>query len=237
METSTNIPQETEAQPQQTRRRRKQRLTALGVFSLALAVLAFAGHWVPFLNNIAFFIAVVGALLGFLAIICCASGRRSGMGVSVTAFILNVIAVILVIMVQLNGIGYFDSILTSWSEDGKTVTTRDGLTVTLGEIENVKTDDRSGKQRTRIELSLANDGDDAIAINAWDWRAQNSDGETLSYCVEEDGVALSDFTLEPGSGGVTDIYFDGAVVQLEYYGQGGILKSYPTAKWGISTKQ
>ncbi len=63
--------------------------SGLGISALILGILAIPIAWVPFVSKLAFLLALVGLVLGIIAILDIRKGKASGQGLTVAAIVLS----------------------------------------------------------------------------------------------------------------------------------------------------
>ncbi|MCI7551329.1 MAG: DUF4190 domain-containing protein [Actinomycetaceae bacterium] len=74
--------------------------SVIGIVSLVLAIVAILGSWIPLLNNISFFIAIVALILGIIAIVSIHKGKKTGKGLVITAIAISALAIVVVLVTQ-----------------------------------------------------------------------------------------------------------------------------------------
>lgn len=77
-----------------------ERKSGLAIAGLIIAILAILGAWVPILNNVSFFFALVALVFGIIGLTAIKKGKRVGQGLAVATIILAVIAGIVVLATQ-----------------------------------------------------------------------------------------------------------------------------------------
>ena len=76
--------------------------SGLGIAALVLGILAILSSWIPIINNLAGLLALVGVILGAIAIYKTRpSGKSTGRGIAIAGTILSAVALIIVIATQI----------------------------------------------------------------------------------------------------------------------------------------
>lgn len=70
----------------------KQSRSGLAIAALVLGIVAMATSFLPIINNISFFIALVGLILAIIGIVGIRKGRAGGMGIGVAGLVLCIVA-------------------------------------------------------------------------------------------------------------------------------------------------
>lgn len=74
--------------------------SGLAIASLIIGVLAIIGSWLPILNNISFFFAIVGLILGIVGLFAVLKGKKSGKGLAIAGVVLNLLAIVITLATQ-----------------------------------------------------------------------------------------------------------------------------------------
>lgn len=77
-----------------------ERTSGLAIAGFIIAILALLGSWVPILNNVSFFFAVISLVLGIIGLVAIRKGKRVGQGLAVATIILSVLTFVVVIATQ-----------------------------------------------------------------------------------------------------------------------------------------
>lgn len=72
----------------------------MAIAGFIIAILAILGSWVPILNNVSFFFAIVSLILGVIGLIGIRKGKRVGQGLAVATIILSVLTFVVVLATQ-----------------------------------------------------------------------------------------------------------------------------------------
>lgn len=70
----------------------KQARSGLAIAALVLGIVALATSFLPIINNISFFIALVGLILAIIGIVGIRKGKAGGMGIGVAGLVLCIVA-------------------------------------------------------------------------------------------------------------------------------------------------
>lgn len=71
----------------------KQPRSALAIAGLVLGILGLVTSLLPFINNVSFFVALIGAALAIAGLVTCMRGKRAGKGLAIGAIVVNVVAI------------------------------------------------------------------------------------------------------------------------------------------------
>lgn len=92
-----------------------ERKSGIAIAGFIIAILAILGSWVPILNNVSFFFAVISLIFGIVGFIAIRKGKRVGQGLAVATIVLSVITMGVVIASQ----AFYGKVL---DDAGKSVT-------------------------------------------------------------------------------------------------------------------
>lgn len=70
------------------------------IVALVLGVIALISSWVPFINNLSFIFALVGAVFAVVGLMGTLRGKKSGRGLAIASVVVNVAAVAIVLATQ-----------------------------------------------------------------------------------------------------------------------------------------
>lgn len=94
----------------------QKKTSGLAVAGLVLGILAAVTSFLPIINNLSFFIALVGLILALVALIGAVKGKNSSKGMAIAGVVLGVISIIVVLVTQ----AAYSSALKSVSENLET---------------------------------------------------------------------------------------------------------------------
>ncbi len=77
-----------------------ERTSGLAISGFIIAILALLGAWVPIVNNVSFFFAVIALIFGIVGFRSIKKGKRVGQGLATATIIISIIAGIVVIATQ-----------------------------------------------------------------------------------------------------------------------------------------
>ena len=77
-----------------------ERTSGLAIAGFIIAILAILGSWVPILNNVSFFFAIISLIFGIIGLIAIRKGKRIGQGLAVATIILSVLTFVVVLAMR-----------------------------------------------------------------------------------------------------------------------------------------
>jgi hypothetical protein len=77
-----------------------ERTSGLAIAGFIIAVLAILGSWVPIINNVSFFFAIVALVMGIIGLRAIRKGKRVGQGLAVATIILSILTCVVVLATQ-----------------------------------------------------------------------------------------------------------------------------------------
>lgn len=77
-----------------------ERTSGLAIAGFIIAILALLGSWVPIVNNVSFFFAIVSLIFGIIGFRAIKKGKRVGQGLAVATIILSVLTAVVVLSSQ-----------------------------------------------------------------------------------------------------------------------------------------
>lgn len=232
----------------------KQHRSGLAIAGLIIGILALLTSLMPFINNISFFVALIGAALAIAGMVSCVRGKRAGKGLAGIAIVVNVVAVAAVLMSQsMYGAAVDDAMngpqaVQSSEGDGKQkevqeqpvselaigskVELENGLSVTVNEVASglVNFD---GAEVTRVNVTYENNGDEPISFNSYDWKGENETGvrsDTTYFSDEENAINYGDLSVGGSVSG--NVYFDGTLTKVLYFSSP--FADDPAATWIVA---
>lgn len=239
----------------------KQRRSGLAIAGLVLGIIALLTSLLPIINNMSFFVALVGAVLAIIGLVACMRGKRAGKGLAIAAVAVNVISIVAVIASQgmysaaiddaMNGP---QAVQESQDEDaaeddaseskpddsadekklavGSSVELSNGMTVSVDEIVPGLTN-YDGATLTGVRVTYVNNSDEALSFNSYDWKGESANG------VQSDATYYSEATEELSYGDLSAggtvsgyVYFEGDLSNVLYFSSP--FADGPAATWGVA---
>jgi flagellar hook assembly protein FlgD len=74
--------------------------SGMAIAGLILGIIALITSWMPFLNNMSFFIALVGVVLAIVGVVSTVKGTHSGKALAIVAIVINIVAMAAVLAAQ-----------------------------------------------------------------------------------------------------------------------------------------
>lgn len=230
------------------------RRSGIAIAGLIVGVLALITSLLPFINNISFFVALIGAALAIAGMVSCVRGKRTGKGLAGIAIAVNVVAAVAVLVSQgMYGAAVDDALngpqaVQSSEGDGKKeeaeelpadelavgfkVELENGLSVTVNEVTSGLAN-FDGTEATRVNVTYENNGDEPVSFNAYDWKGENETGvrsDATYFDGEENAIGYGD--LSAGGSVSGNIYFGGALSKVLYFSSP--FADDPAATWIVA---
>lgn len=239
----------------------KQPRSGLTIAGLILGIIALLTSLLPIINNMSFFVALVGAVLAIIGLVACMRGKRAGKGLAIAAVVVNVISIVAVIASQSMYSAAIDDAMNgpqavqeSQDEDaaednaseskpddsagekklavGASVELSNGMTVSVDEIVPGLTN-YDGATLTGVRVMYANNSDEALSFNSYDWKGESASG------VQSDATYYSEATEELSYGDLSAggtvsgyVYFEGDLSNVLYFSSP--FADGPAATWGVA---
>ncbi len=239
----------------------KQPRSGLTIAGLILGIIALLTSLLPIINNMSFFVALVGAVLAIIGLVACMRGKRAGKGLAIAAVVVNVISIVAVIASQSMYSAAIDDAMNgpqavqeSQDEDaaednaseskpdysagekklavGASVELSNGMTVAVDEIVPGLTN-YDGATLTGVRVTYANNSDEALSFNSYDWKGESASG------VQSDATYYSEATEELSYGDLSAggtvsgyVYFEGDLSNVLYFSSP--FADGPAATWGVA---
>ncbi len=239
----------------------KQPRSGLAIAGLVLGIIALLTSLLPIINNMSFFVALVGAVLAIIGLVACMRGKRAGKGLAIAAVVVNVISIVAVIASQSMYSAAIDDAMNgpqavqeSQDEDaaednaseskpddsadekklavGSSVELSNGMTVAVDEIVPGLTN-YDGATLTGVRVTYANNSDEALSFNSYDWKGESASG------VQSDATYYSEATEELSYGDLSAggtvsgyVYFEGDLSNVLYFSSP--FADGPAATWGVA---
>lgn len=239
----------------------KQPRSGLAIAGLVLGIIALLTSLLPIINNMSFFVALVGTVLAIIGLVACMRGKRAGKGLAIAAVVVNVISIVAVIASQSMYSAAIDDAMNgpqavqeSQDEDaaednaseskpddsadekklavGSSVELSNGMTVAVDEIVSGLTN-YDGATLTGVRVTYANNSDEALSFNSYDWKGESASG------VQSDATYYSEATEELSYGDLSAggtvsgyVYFEGDLSNVLYFSSP--FADGPAATWGVA---
>lgn len=239
----------------------KQPRSGLAIAGLVLGIIALLTSLLPIINNMSFFVALVGAVLAIIGLVACMRGKRAGKGLAIAAVVVNVISIVAVIASQSMYSAAIDDAMNgpqavqeSQDEDaaednaseskpddsagekklavGASVELSNGMTVAVDEIVPGLTN-YDGATLTGARVTYVNNSDEALSFNSYDWKGESASG------VQSDATYYSEATEELSYGDLSAggtvsgyVYFEGDLSNVLYFSSP--FADGPAATWGVA---
>lgn len=239
----------------------KQPRSGLAIAGLVLGIIALLTSLLPIINNMSFFVALVGAVLAIIGLVACMRGKRAGKGLAIAAVVVNVISIVAVIASQSMYSDAIDDAMNgpqavqeSQDEDaaednaseskpddsagekklavGASVELSNGMTVAVDEIVPGLTN-YDGATLTGVRVTYVNNSDEALSFNSYDWKGESASG------VQSDATYYSEATEELSYGDLSAggtvsgcVYFEGDLSNVLYFSSP--FADGPAATWGVA---
>ncbi len=231
--------------------------SAMAVAGLAVGIVALLTSFIPIVNNVSFFVALLGLVFAVIGLVAAVRGRRSGKGLAVAGIAVSVVAAVVVLATQslygaildqafeevasgsavtsvLSGDGQEDGASSAEAQDlavGSAVQLENGLSVSVDEVQAGLVN-YDGSTVTGVRVTYTNGGSSEASFNVYDWKGQDAQGaQQYTTYYSEASDSLSSGTLAPGGTVTGMIYFDGDLSKVLYYSS--LLASSATASWTV----
>lgn len=239
----------------------KQPRSALAIAGLVLGILGLVTSLLPFINNVSFFVALIGAALAIAGLVTCMRGKRAGKGLAIGAIVVNVVAIGAVLASQSMYGAAIDSAMegpqaveATQSGDkakdekgkgddakkdsakdlavGSVVDLQNGLSVSVDEVVPGLTN-FDGAAMTGVRVTYANNGEEPASFSEYDWKGENASGvrSDTSY-YSEATEGLSYGDLASGGTVTGFIYFEEGATKVMYFSSP--FADEPAASWIIA---
>lgn len=235
--------------------------SVMGAIGLVLAVISAATSFMPIINNISFFLALISAILSMVAVVSCVRGKKSGKGVSIAGLIISVLSIVVVLATQSMYSAAIDDAVAgpdvsgvstqSGGDDtskdkgkgddasdaqdlavGTSIDLEDGLSVTVDAVDTSIVN-YDGSPLVGVQVTYVNNSDKSADYNMYDWKGEDAQGAQENSTFYSDGdKELSSGSLAPGGTKTGFLYFKEGTVKALYYSS--VLSDGPAASWSIA---
>lgn len=208
----------------------KPSMSGMAITAFVLGIISFSTSFVPIVNNLSAFLALLGVIFGIIGTVVTCKGKKRGKAFGIIALVLNVLAIVLVLASQ----NYYGEQLDNLAGNpakgtkgattahvGEPLTLDNNLEITVVSVEGgLKNYD--GSAITKVVVKYVNNGKNEVSYNTLDWKAENSSGAQTNITMYSDGQlstnadSLSSGKLAPGGTVSGTMYFKGDVVKMLY---------------------
>lgn len=245
-----------------TQKEQGQSISALAIVGLVLAIIALLVSFVPIVNNGAFVLGLVGAVLAIVGIVKTGAGKRRGRGMAVAGLVIAVLSVVIVLVTQSMYSAAIDSVTngaqptdassssaapaastdaassSASSADysnmapGQSVDLDNGLSVSVDKVE-AGLSNYDGSKVTQVTVTYKNNGSSNASFNAFDWKASDANGAQRDETYyASQENALNSGTLSAGGTVTGTVAFEGDITKVYYYSS--IVQSDSNIAWAVS---
>lgn len=221
------------------------------IVALVLGIVAIVMSWMPFINNIAFFIGAIGLIVAIVGVIGVLRGKKTGKVLAIVALVVNIASIAIVFGTQSMYSAAIDEAMngpsaTGTSESagddepasftdlavGTSVDLENGLTVSVDAVQT-GLENYDGSTVIGVQVTYTNNGEESASYNPYDWKGEDAQGaqEYTTYYSEATNE-LSSGTLAAGGTVTGTIYFEGDTAKALYFGS--IASDEPTASWTLA---
>lgn len=227
--------------------------SGLAISALVVGIVSTVGSFVPVVNNVSFFVALVALGLGIAGIVSTGSkSGKKGRSFAISGIVLSVVSIAIVLISQSVYVSMFNDFTSTMQNGrkpiaqslssgekidyenmaiGESVTLDNGLRVTL-ESYDVFQPEYSSSVLTRVKVSYTNTGNEKASFNVFDWKAVNTSGVEKSMAAWDDGSGLGSGDLQPGgTASGTVCFMDDDVSKVYYYNS--IIQSNSSIAWKL----
>ena len=195
-------------------------MSGLAIAGLVVAGVALLTSFVPIVNNAAFVLALVAAVLAIVGIVKTGAGKRRGRGMAVAGLVIAVLSVVIVLVTYSN------------MAVGQAVDLDNGLSVSVDSVQTGLAN-YDGSTVTQITVTYKNNGSSNVSFNSYDWKASDANGaqrDETYYTSQEN--ALDYGTLSAGGTVTGTVAFEGDIAKVYYYSS--IVQSDSNIAWTLS---
>ncbi len=203
-----------------------ERKSGLAIAGFIIAILAILGSWVPILNNVSFFFAIISLIFGIIGFVAIKKGKRVGQGLAVATIILSVVTGGIVVATQL----FYGKVVDGVSKS---------VTDSVNDFDGTNTD-KLLKNSVDVTLGafLFNPGEEAAYTyddtTELPLTIKNKASEKASYSVKIEAVDASGTRIADDTVYVTDLNSGQSVSEKVFkYVDSGKLEALKTATFKI----
>ena len=245
-----------------TQKEQGQSTSGLAIAGLVVAILALLISFIPIVNNAAFVLGLVGAVLAIVGVVQTGAGKRRGRGMAVAGLVIAVLSVVIVLVTQSMYSAAIDSVTdgaqpTSASSSsasqaassdaasssassadysnmavGQAVDLDNGLSVSVDKVETGLAN-YDGSTVTQITVTYKNNGSSNASFNMFDWKAADANGaQRDTTYYDKQENELNSGTLSAGGTVTGTLAFEGDIAKVYYYSS--IVQSDSNIAWTLS---
>ncbi len=203
-----------------------ERTSGLAIAGFIIAILAILGSWVPILNNVSFFFAIISLIFGIIGFIAIKKGKKVGQGLAIATIILSILTGVVVLATQ----SFYGKVADKVSNS---------VTETVNDFDGTNTDKLL---KTSVDVTLGefvfNPGAEA-GFNYDDTTElpvtiKNKSSEKASYTVKIEAVGADGTRIADDTVYVSDLKPGQSVSEKAFkYVESGKLEALKTATFKI----
>lgn len=152
--------------------------SAMAITGLVLGIIAIATSLLPFINNMSFIVALLGAVFSIVGVVGCVRGTRRGKGMAIAALVINILAFVLVLASQS---AYSAAIDDALSGPDVASVSADASADDAGTVDDVSAGDDAAQQTDGLAVGSTVELENglAVTVNSVQGGVQDYDGSEL----------------------------------------------------------
>lgn len=235
-------------------------LSAMAVTGFVLGIVALVLSAVPFVNNFAFLLVLLGLPFSIVGLVAAGRKKKRGKALAIAGIVLCSLSLVVVIVSQsaysaaveeafsgssVAGVSDAppsqnaqgdaspaDAVDYSSLAIGSAAELRNGLTVRVDSVQTGLVN-YDGSPVTGVTVTYANNGSREASFNPFDWKGQDGSGAQRTTTYYSNGEnALNSGTLAAGGTVSGNVYFDGDIAKVLYYSS--VFSSSSQVAWNVS---
>ncbi|WP_165044233.1 DUF5067 domain-containing protein [Adlercreutzia sp. ZJ138] len=181
-------------------------MTIAGVVGLIAGIVALATSFMPIINNVSFFVALIGAVFAIVGIVSSSKGKRRGKALSIAALIVSALAVVVVLASQSFYSAAIDEAFNSGATDSAPAESTNDASGGSSEATEAQKDDAASAEVPYVvsidncELTTDYQGNPAIVVT-YTWTNNSENAQAFDVAIDDkafqNGVQL-DFAVVDG---------------------------------------
>ena len=175
-----------------TAKNKTERNSGLAIAGLVVAICALVLSWVPILNNVMFFVAVISLILGIAGLISIKKGKRVGQGLAVSTIVISIAAIGVVFATQALYVKVIDDVGESVNESMNDFT-GENTDKLLENTVGVELGEFVFDQGEEIEYSY--DDTTELPVTVTNKSEEKSSFSVMIEAVDAEGVRIADDTV------------------------------------------